>query len=179
MLTASLFTDIGGVKTLVMATLAVIIAVYLWSLSRREKKAAEEKTILTADKLAATADEQLVDTVVRDLLASCENAKRDPYRMAATWSNAQVNVYSVWLIVKELSVGDFASLKTSPSGAFLALAADGFAQIGAPRCEAVVREALESDEAFDEAFAAAVAEEAPLTLCVPYIRDNAESFTNE
>lgn len=176
---ASLFGDVGGVKTLLLIALAVIIAVYLRVLSRREKKATEESTTLTAERLAATPDERLVDTVVRQLLAECESARRDPYRMTAVWSNAQVNVYSVWLIVKELGAGDLAALKKSPSGAFLPLAADGFAQIDAPRCEAAVRAALTSDEAADEALAAAVAEEAPLALCVPYIRDHADHFISE
>lgn len=182
MLTVSLFADVGGVKTLVLIVLALIIALYLWVLSRREKKAAGEGAVLTADRLAATSDDRLVDTVVRQMLAECETAHRDPYRMTAVWANAQVNVYSVWVAVKELGETRFEALKKSPSGRFLPLAADGFAQIGAPRCEVAVRQALEAEVAqgtMDEAFAAAVVEEAPLELCVSYIRDHADSFIKE
>ena len=169
MLAATFLEQIGGVKTIVMAVLALLIAVYLHTLSRREKKEAAEAP-LTAERLAALPDGQVVNAVIKELLAACEAAKCDPYRMTATWSNPQVNVYSVWVTVKEWEGRDFAALADTPSGQFLPLAADGFAQIGAPQCEAAVR------AADDAAFAAAVAAEQPLALCVSYVRDNAEAF---
>lgn len=182
MLSATLFENVGGVKTIILIVLALIIAAYLWVLSRREKK--EKATPpLTAERLAAAPDAQLVDEVVRAMLADCNAANPDPYRQTALWANPQVNVYSVWVAVKELGASGFAAMPKSPSGRFLPLAADGFAQLGAPRCEAAVRDwlALEQPDeaacaAADAAFSAAVAAEDPLGLCVPYIRDNADAF---
>ncbi len=174
------FEAIGGTKTLILVVLAIAIAWYLHRLSNREKQTAFCR--LDAAKMAATPDEELVNTVIRDLLNSCEQARTgsrlpwtapDMYRMVATWSNPQVNVYAVWVAVKETEGGSIAGMKASPSGAFFDLAADGFAQIGASACEAAWRAEDES------AFAEAVAAEAPLVLCVEYIRDNAEAFVCE
>ena len=95
-----------------MAALAVVIALYLRRLSSKEKQAALSR--LHADTLAATPDEALVDAVIRDMLASCEQAQQharlpwtapDMYRMVAKWSNPQVNVYAVWVAVKETENG--------------------------------------------------------------------------
>ncbi len=178
---AAFFDNIGGTKTLVMAVLALLIAWYLHHLSKQEKK---EKLMqaLTAERLSATPDDELVGTVVRDLLDSCERRRRennlpftapDVYRMVPLWTNPQVNVYTVWATVKETAADGLAGMKNSPSAPFMALAADGFLQIGATACAAAMQA---EDEA---AFAAAVAEEQPLTLCVGYIRDNAAAFVKE
>lgn len=182
MLPLSVFADVGGVKTLVLIVLAVVIAIYLWTLSRREKKTATEAP-LTAERLANTPDGQLVDTVVRAMLADCDQSRPDPYRQTALWANAQVNVYSVWVIVKEQNASGFAALAASRTAAFLPLAADGFGQIGASQCETALRDFLAKEApdadacaAADKAFAAAVQAEQPLALCIPYIRDNAEAF---
>lgn len=173
-----LFEAIGGTKTLIMAALALGIAWYLHRLSKKEKQE-NAAARLTAQTLANTPDEALVNAVVRDLLESCEQARQnsrlpwtapDVYRMVANWSNPQVNVYAVWVAVKETENSGIAGMKASPSGVFFDLSADGFAQIGATACEAAFRA---EDEA---AFAAAVTAENPLTLCVEYIRDNAEAF---
>ncbi len=177
----TLFENIGGTKTLVMAALALLIAWYLHHLSRQEKK---EKLMqaLTAEQLSAIPDDELVGTVVRDLLDSCERRRResnlpftapDVYRMVPLWSNPQVNVYTVWVTVKETAVGGLAGMKNSPSAPFMALSVDGFRQIGATACAA----AMEAED--EAAFAAAVTEEQPLTLCVGYIRDNAAAFVKE
>lgn len=178
---ATFFENIGGTKTLVMAALALLIAWYLHRLSKQEKN---EKTAeaLTAAQLSATPDDELVDTVVRDLLDSCERRRRestlpftapDVYRMVPLWTNPQVNVYAVWVTVKETAAAGLTGMKVSPSAPFMALAADGFSQIGATACAAAMQA---EDEA---AFAAAMAEEQPLTLCVGYIRDNAAAFVKE
>ncbi len=172
---------IGGVKTLILAAFAVAIAWYLHYLSKKEKREGLSPR-LTAESLAATPDAELVNAVIRDLLDSCERARQngrtpwsapDMYRMVAEWSNPQVNVYAVWVAVKESENGGIAGMKASPSGAFADLAADGFAQIGATACEAAFR----AEE--EEAFAAAVAAETPLALCIAYIRDNADAFVGE
>ena len=176
-----LLEAIGGTKTLIMAAVALGIAWYLHRLSKKEKKESAPSR-LTAQALAETADDVLVNTVVRDLLESCEQERQnsrlpwtapDMYRMVANWSNPQVNVYAVWVAVKETETNGIAGMKASPSGAFFDLSADGFAQIGAAACEAAFRA---EDEA---AFAAAVAAEDPLALCVEYIRDNADAFVRE
>lgn len=182
MFSLSILANIGGVKTLILIALAVIIALYLRVLSRREKKEAAAEP-LTAARLAATPDDRLVDTVVRAMLADCDDAHPDPYRQTALWANAQVNVYSVWVVLKEQETGGFASLATSPSARFLPLAADGLAQLPAPQCEAVLRTltaASATDEtawtAADAAWPTALAAEQPSALLVTYIRDNADAF---
>lgn len=172
MLAATFMEQIGGVKTIVLVVAALLIALYLRSLSRREKRETIHET-LTADKLAALPDGQVVNAVIKDMLAACEAAKKEPYRMAATWSNPQVNVYSVWATVKELELTVFSTLEGTPAGQFLPFSVEGFHQIGAPACAAAV------EAADDDAFSAAVAAEQPLTLCVEYIRDNAEAFVEE
>ena len=178
---ATFFDNIGGVKTMILAALALLIAWYLHHLSKKEKQDALAQ-VLTADRLANTADEELVNTVVRDLLDSCERKRRDSrlpfttpdvYRMVPLWTNPQVNVYTVWVTVKEIEAGGMAGMKNSPSAPFMALAADGFLQIGAVACAAALKE---EDEA---AFLAAAASEQPLALCVEYIRDHAEAFVKE
>lgn len=178
---ATFFENIGGTKTLVMAALALLIAWYLYRLSKQEKKENLAQA-LTAERLSATPDDELVDTVVRDLLDSCERRRReshlpftapDVYRMVPLWTNPQVNVYTVWVTVKETAAAGLRGMKVSPSAPFMALAADGFSQIGATACAAAMQA---EDEA---AFAAAVAEERPLALCVEYIRDNAAAFVKE
>ena len=170
--------SMGGVKTLILLALAGVIAWYLRRLSKQEKRSAAMPK-LTATTLAETPDEELVNTVIRDLLNSCEQSRQyrnlpwsapDMYRMVANWSNPQVNVYTVWVAVKETERNGIAGMKASPSGAFFDLAADGFAQIGATACEAAFR----AED--DAALTAAVAAENPLSLCVEYIRDNAEAF---
>ena len=166
---ASIFADVGGVKTLVLVLLAAVISWYLWVLSRREKKE-ENEVLLTAESLAALPDDQLMDAVIKSLLADCEAAGTDPYRRTAVWANPQVNVYSVWVIVKELEQTTFSQVARTPSGAFLPLAIDGLEQLGAPAAAAAV-------EAADEAaFAQAVATEQPLLRAVEYIRDHADAF---
>ena len=166
-----------GLKLLILVPLALLIAGYLWYLGRREKKEKETVVPLTAESLTALPDEALLNTVVKDLLSDCDAARDDPYRRTAFWTNEQVNVYSVWLTVKELAAAPFEKVAGTASGRFLELAADSFSQIGAPLCEAAVRNALSGEAADpDGAFAAAVSEEDPLALCVPYIRDNLPAF---
>ena len=176
-----LLETMGGVKTLILLVLAGLIAWYLHHLSKKEKREVASLK-LTEEKLSDTPDEELVNTVIRDLLDSCEQARQysrlpwsapDMYRMVANWSNPQVNVYAVWVAVKECENGSIAAMKASPSGSFFELSADGFAQIGATACEAAFR----AEE--EEAFLAAVAAENPLALCVEYIRDNADAFVRE
>lgn len=179
MYTASLFEAVGGVKTLILVIAAAAIALYLWHLSRQEKKE-KVSPLPPAEELIALPDRKLVDTVVGDLLSRQEPEKNHPlgssivscYRNTPLWSNGQVNVFSVWLTVNELAAAPFSGLR-GDSAAFLPLAADGFAQIGAPLCEAAVR------EQDDGAFEAAVAAEQPIALCAVYIRDNIDMFLNE
>lgn len=177
----NILDSIGGVETLVLIAGALVIAWYLHHLSKREKAERKVET-LTAARLAETPDAELVNTVVRDLLDSCERARKksnlpwtapDMYRMVTEWANPQVNVYSVWVAVKETENGGIAALKASPSHVFFDLAADGFAAIGADGCAAALRD---EDEA---AFAAALTAEQPLARCAEYIRDNAEAFVKE
>lgn len=179
MYTASLFENIGGVKTVILVIAAAAVALYLWHLSRQEKKE-KIRPLPPAEELAALPDKELVDAVVGDLLARQEPEKNHPlasrvvscYRNVPLWSNGQVNVFSVWLTVNELAATPFSGLR-GESAAFLPLAAEGFAQIGAPLCQAAVR------EQDDGAFEAAVAAERPIALCAAYIRDNMDMFVKE
>lgn len=162
------FESVGGVKTLILLALIALIALYLRRLSKKTAADAPP-TVPTADELRALPVGEALPTVIRCLLADCEAAGDDPYRRLALWPNPCVNVYTVWAVVKESESGADA-LAASPTAAFLPLAADGFDQIGAPKCAVAARE---QDSA---ALLAAVAEEQPLTLCDDYIRDNADAF---
>ncbi len=173
-LAASFFENVGGVKTLILLLLIALIAWYLHRLSAKEKTDTAE--VLTKEKLDALPDETLVNEVIRAMLADCDQKRPDPYRMTAVWSNAQVNVYSVWAVTKEAEADGLAAVTATPTAPFLPLAADGFAQIGAAACAAAVTAQQETPGTADEAFAAAAAAEQPLTRCVAYIRDNAEAF---
>lgn len=175
----SLFESLGGVKTVILVIIAIAVALYLRRLSRQEKK---EKTapLPSAEELAALPDKELVDAVVRDLLSRQEPGEDNPlvsravscYRSVPLWSNGQVNLFSVWLTVRELAATTFDGLR-GDSVSFLPLAEEGFAQIGAPLCQAAVH------DRDDGAFEAAVAAEDPIALCAAYVRDNMDMFAAE
>lgn len=169
---------------LVLIALAAVIGVYLLILSRREKRekdaATEQVRVLTADKLAAIPDDQLVDSVIRNLLAKLDEHRPDPYRDIPLLGEGRCAVYSVWVIEHEWRAGGFGALLRGTSAKFVPLAADGLRLLGATACaeqlDAAAALPPEQRKQADAAFGEALEREQPLTLCVAYIRDNSGQF---
>ena len=136
---------------------------------------------MTADLLAQTADDDLVDAVVSRVLAKAAQARRpDPVATLATLEHASTVVYSVWAVCKEMAAGDYDSLCASPARELLEPAQSAFEVIGAPACaQALAALIAAPDEDTQAAFRLAVQTECPLSLCVPYIRDHAEEFCDD
>ncbi len=179
--------DSSGYTLLVLVFLATLIGVYLYGLSRRSPapgdEVLEQYRHLTAEKLAATPDDQLIRAVVANILAKQDQQHPDPYRDIPLLSPGRCAVYSVWLLLKEWEsaekTGGFAGILAGPSGRFAPLAADGLENIGAPLCAGAVRQALDGDTAAaDQQFPAALEQENPMGLAVQYIRDNIDQFVD-
>ena len=179
----------GGYYLLVLVFMALLVGLYLWGRSRREKNTRADELQntyreMTADKLAAVPDDQLVDAVIANLMAKLDPHHPDPYRTIPMLSHGRCVVYSVWLLCRELDNAGFEELLESPSSAFCALGADGFDTLGAVRCAEAVRAALRIEEEEELAerhadFLEAMQDEQPLARCVDFIRDNAPDFLDE
>lgn len=183
----SFFTTGSSEYTLlVLIFLAALMGVYLYGLSRRPQAPADEVIEqyrhLTAEKLAATPDDQLVRAVVANILAKQDHKRPNPYRDIPLLSPGRCGVYSVWLLLKEWEkgqAGGFASFLAGPSGQFASLAADGLDILGAPLCAQAVRQAIDGDTAAaDQQFSSALEQEDPAELSVQYIRDNIDQFVD-
>ncbi len=171
--------------TVVMILLAAVIGIYLYRLDKKEKSdplAAlyKQYETLTPDSLAAVADGELVRAVAINVMQKTDKKRPDVYALIPFLSHGRVAVYSVWLLCHELETSSVTALLTSPSGCFLEPAADGLALIGAEASAAALTAVLEApdDQTRADALHAALAAEDPLTLCVPYIRENPDEFVD-
>lgn len=193
-MTASIFANVDA-GTIVMAVLAVIIALYLWYLNRKEKQAADDPcvkyAVLTEETLAALPDGEVVNAVAANLMGKQDKAHPDLSVILPQLSHGRCGVYSVWLMCHELEKRDLKAYFRSPYRRFAAFAADGFSLIGAEACAAAMTAACEQWEAqkaakkeppaWDQLTAQlrqAIRDEQPLSLCVTYIRDNTAEFTD-
>ena len=184
MLTASVFANFNG-GTVVMIVLAILIAIYLFHLEKKQKSdplAAlyQQYATLTADTLNETADEELVRAVAVNVMNRTDRRRPDVYALIPTLSHGQVAVYSIWLLTNELAATDLAALLATPSGRFAEPAMDGLELVGAAQCAAALKAAVDSPEdvALTEALREALDAERPLDLCVAYIRENPDEFTD-
>lgn len=190
---ASIFANVDA-GTIVMIVLAVIIAVYLYRLEKKEKKDKDDLcvryAVLTRETLAAVPDEQLLRAVAANVMNKQDKDHPDLSQMLPLLSPGRCGVYSVWLVCNELQRRELKAYFRSPYRRFAEFAAEGFALIGAAACaeamtaacDRYVREkngekGLPSWEALTAQLRQAIAEEQPLSLCVPYIRDNPAEFT--
>lgn len=173
--------------TVVLILLALLVGLYLYSMSRKEKRNQHEELLetyreMTPEKLATVPDSEVVRAVVANLMAKLDPRRPDPYRDIPLLSPGRCAVYSVWTACNELSGGNFEGFFASPSACFAELAADGYDRIGAPRCGDILREALaakpEQLRELNAAFSDAAEAEQPMTLCAEYIRDNPDEFVD-
>ena len=153
--------------------------------SRSAKLMKKYKT-LTADLLADTPDEELVEAVVAHVLAeAAESRKPDPAYTLSKWPQPYTVVYSIWAVCKELAGGDYAALTHTATRHMVEHACDGLPVIGAPKTAAALTALSEAHKAGEDtaeaetAFHAAVEEECPLSLCVTYIRDHVPALVGE
>ena len=141
---------------------------------------------LTADLLAATPDEELVEAVVAHVLAeAAESRKPDPAYTLSKMPQPYTVVYSIWAVCQEMAQGDYAALTRTATREMVEHACDGLPVVGAAATASALKTVVEcyrADEDTAEAehvFHTAVETECPLTLCVAYIRDHVAELMGE
>lgn len=182
MITASFISGFNG-GTIVMIVLALLIAIYLIHLDKKQKSdpiaaLCKQYQKLSPAVLAALPDEEVVRVAVAHILSRTDRYHPDVYHLIPSLSHGQTAVYSVWLTVNELAASDMEAWLKSPSARFSEMAIDGFSLIGADTCAATLTAVLEDPSNTAEAFLQALEAEAPLTLCTAYIRENPQEFCN-
>lgn len=153
--------------------------------SRSARLMTKYKT-LTPELLAETADDELVEAVVANVLAEAnESRKPDPLYTLSKLPQPYMVVYSVWAVCKELARGDYKALTHTATRHVVQDACDGLPLIGAPvtaeALKAVMDLHKEGEDTTDaeKAFHVAVETECPLALCVTYIRDHVAELMGE
>ncbi len=151
----------------------------------RAAKLMEKYKDLTAEKLAATEDDELVEAVVSHVLAlAAENRRPDPQKELAFLPQPYTVVYSIWAVCKELARTDYKGLTHTATKHLVESAVDALPVIGATAtAEALtaLRDGYASKEGAElhRVFRQAVQQECPLTLCVAYIRDHGAELLGE
>lgn len=173
--------------TVVLIFLALLLGLYLYSMTRKEKRDRQDELLetyreMTPEKLASVPESELVRAIIANLMAKLDARHPDPYRDIPLLSPGRCAVYSVWAAGNELSGGNFEGFFASPAACFAELAADGYDRIGAPRCGDILREAMAAAPSalaeLNAAFSDAAEAEQPMVLCAEYIRDNPEEFVD-
>ena len=179
--------------TLVLIALALVIASYLYWLNRNEKKndtaaaLCKRYAVLHRETLLTLPDEELVQAVIANILNRQDRRHPDPGAQLPFLSRGRAAVYTVWVMCHELETQDLEALLSSPSGALAAEAAAGLELLGATRSAQTLYEALPTGEggeppaweALTAAFRETVSAEQPLALCIAYIRNHPDEFTDE
>lgn len=147
----------------------------------RAARLMKEYKVMTAEKLAAAPEGELVDAVVSRVLAQAQNTRRgDTVRVLADLQSGPCAVYCVWVVCKEMAADGYAALMASESKHMASLAAESFTAIGAPQCTAAWQAlTAAADEETERSFREAVQSEQPLARCEEYIRDNPQEFIDE
>ncbi len=152
----------------------------------RSAKLMEKYATLTAENLAATPDEELVEAVVAHILACANDSRRpNPAAELAVMPQPYTIVYSIWAVCKELARGSYAALTHTATRGMVDHAVDGLPVVGAPATAAALaalRDAYAEKldvEGAEKAFHLAVEQECPMTLCAAYIRDHVEALLGE
>ena len=171
-----------GIDTVIMIVLAAIIGIYLYRLEKKEKSdplaaLCKDCANLSADRLLKTSDDELVRTIIANILSKTDKRRPDVSQILPSLSYGQIAVYAVWLVCHELESADVDALLRSPSAYFVDMAAEGFALIGAEQCADTLICAVE-EPGTEPALRDAIATEQPLSLCVAYIRKFPEEFTD-
>lgn len=174
-----------GKETILLALGAVICYVLLRRMGKdkrdesRSAKLMEKYATLTAENLAATPDEELVEAVVAHVLSrAAEDRRPDPAMELSALPQPFTVVYSTWAVCKELARGDYKALTRTATREMVDHAVDGLPVMGAPATAAALaalrdtHAAKEDTATAEKAFHLAVEQECPLALCAEYIRDH-------
>ena len=176
---------------LTIAVLALVfIGLYLFNRygksesDHRADRLQKQYEVLTYERLAEIADEDLAEAVVANVFAKQDKRRPDLYKTLPLLSPGRSAVTAVWLVDRELDESDFETMFASACGSLAELAADGLDLLGAPKSATAIRTALvaESEEARAECHADYVEareQEAIPRKMIEYIRDNAEEFVDE
>ncbi len=190
MILLSMFSRVDS-GTVLMMLAAAAIGMYLFVLERREKQskaadALKQYAVLTEATLAALPDEELVRAVAANLMNKQDAKHPDLSVLLPQLSFGRCGVYSVWLVCHELEKRELSAYFRSPYRRFAGFAAEGFAMVGATACAEAMAAAITAYGQKEAARFAqltaqlrqAIQTEQPLSLCVPYIRDNPHEFTD-
>lgn len=188
-----MFERLFSGSTPLWIVLTIILGVYLYVTDKKKKSdtaaaLCKRYARLTPETLNALPDEELVRAVIANVMAKQDLRHPDPTALLPLLSRGRAAVYSVWLLCHELETQDFEALFRSPSRRLAEPAADGLEHLGASNSATALRAALraaEDDtraplwEAVTTVFREAVNAEQPLTLCMEYIRENPDEFTDD
>lgn len=178
--------EIGIALALVVCMLAVVRLGRRRNDDSRSARLMKKYKELTAELLADTPDDELVEAVVAHVLAdAAESRKPDPLYTLSKLPQPYMVVYSTWAVCKELAHGDYAALTHTATRHVVQDACDGLPLIGAPATAealtalvALHKEGEDTAEA-ERTFHTAVETECPLALCVTYIRDHVAELLGE
>ncbi len=98
---------------------------------------------LTPTQLDGVADEEVIEAVVSNMLAICEDRRCDPYALIPGLARERCAVYSIWLLKKELG-SDPTHLRRSEQFGFSELAADALEWLSFQAEAAALREYLQT-----------------------------------
>lgn len=149
--------------------LILVCGKYLFPADRsRAAKLMKKYAHLTPAQLAAVPDDEVIEAVVSNLLAKCDDQHCDPYALIPALSRERCAVYSIWVLQKELGT-DPTHLRRSEQFGFSELAADALDWLSFPAVAAAVRTYLQTaDDAavadLREAFAAGTVEARLISL---------------
>lgn len=152
----------------------------------RSAKLMKKYATLTAENLAATPDEELVEAVVSHVLSrAADNRRPDPVKELAVLPQPFTVAYSIWAVCKELARGDYRALTHTATRSVVDAAVDGLPVVGAPDTAAALTAlrdgfaAKQDIEETEKAYHRAVERECPLTLCAAYLRDHIPQLLGE
>ncbi len=182
------FLEMGSVEYMVLLVIFLILVAYMYRLGKNPPEQTRAEALktkyatITEELLANAPEEELVDGVVANLMAKTDKKNPDPYYMVMAASRGRRAVYSVWLVVKELTHGDLEKFRQSPSARYAEPAIEGLELFGAEACAMLLTKAMEAeepDEIYNTAFKDGVGQENPLALAAAYIRDNMADFVDD
>ena len=105
---------------------------------------------LSPAQLESVPDGEVIEAVVSNLLAICEDRRCDPYALIPGLARERCAVYSIWLLKKELAA-DPTHLRRSEQFGFSELAADALEWLSFTDAAEAVRRYLQTAEEADVA----------------------------
>ncbi len=177
------FFSVGqpGYYLLIVVFVGCLAALYLLRNGKKgnkQSKTASEYAVMTAQLLEETADDRLVNVVIKNLMEKLPHRHPDPLITIPRLSHGRNAVYFTWMLVKEVEHNGADALLTKPACRFVDVGVEGLTALGAERSAEAVR-AFIANEATADAVEAVLTEEQPLNLCVEYIRNHTDEFIDE